>query len=381
MKELRVALIGGGGFMGFAHSNAYALVNIDGGLDAKVIKQVIVDIDEKAAAAAADRLGWLESSTDWRAVIARDDIDIIDIVTPPHLHEEIGLAAIAAGKHVFCEKPVTNKSDEGEAMWEAAKKAGVLTQVGFNYRNTAAISYLKQLIDDGTLGEPLQIRMQYMSEGGFGGPMFGWRGVRSTGGSGMVGDLGSHIIDMAVYLLGDIKRVSGHVLLNGEILPNASGDGEDLDDAGQFLVEFANGGHGSFAYGVQSWRNYNHITLELDMTKGAARFDWNHQDDLQLAVATDVEPKGFTTVVMDPKHPDSWWRLAGLGTGYIEPGVNQLRKFVRAITGNTNSHPNFGEATHVQRVVEAVLKSSDSGEWVDVPAADPAARSNARPGK
>jgi predicted dehydrogenase len=381
MKELRVALIGGGGFMGFAHSNAYALVNIDTDLDARVIKQVIVDVDAAAAAEAADRLGWEESSDDWRATIARDDIDIVDIVTPPHLHEEIALAAIAAGKNVFCEKPVTNDADEAEQMWEAAKKAGVVTQVGFNYRHTSALGYLKQLLTDGTLGEPLQIRMQYMSEGGFGGPMFGWRGVRSTGGSGMSGDLGSHIIDIATYLFGDISRVTGHVFMNGQVLENASGGGEDLDDSGQFLAQFANGGNGMFVFGTQTWRNYNHITVEVDATKGAARFDWNHQDELQLALARDEEPQGFTTVVMDPKHPDAWWRLAGLGTGYIEPGVTQLRKFVRAITGGTNSHPNFGEAVHVQRVVEAVVRSSDSGQWEDVAPADAAARADTRPAR
>jgi predicted dehydrogenase len=379
MKELRVALIGGGGFMGFAHSHAYALVNLDTDLEARVVKQVVVDVDPAVAERTADRMGWLEWSDDWRATIARDDIDIVDIVTPPHLHAEIALAAIAAGKHVLCEKPITNDAAEAEGMWEAARAAGVVTQVGFNYRHTAAIAYLKQLIEGGELGDALQIRLQYMSEGGFGGPMFGWRGVRSTGGSGQSGDLGSHIIDMATYLLGDIRRVTGRVFIDGRRLENATGGGEALDDAGQFLAEFANGANGMFVYSVQTWRNYNHITLELDATKGAATFDWNHMDELQLAIATEQEPKGFTTVVMDPKHPNSWWRLAGLGTGYLEPGVNQLRSFVRAITGGVNAHPNFGEAVHVQRVVEALVRSSDSGQWEDVEPADAAARSDAQP--
>lgn len=374
MTELRVALIGGGGFMGYAHSHAYELVTLDTDIAATVRKQVLVDVDADVASRAAARLGWEESATSWAAVLDRPDIDIVDIVTPPDSHEEIALAAMAAGKHVICEKPITNEAGGAVRMWQAAKEAGAVTQVAFNYRHTPALAYVHKLLRDGTLGKPLQLRISYMSEGGFDGG-FGWRDKRSTGGSGMSGDLGSHIIDMAVYLMGDIKRVSGRLVHNGRILHDSRLAGNDeLDDAGLFLAEFAAGGLGTFAFGVQTWRNYNHIAFELDATRGAVTFDWNQRDQVNVALASDdTDAAGFRVVHLGTAHPDPWWRLTGLGTGYIEPGVSQLRKFVQAILDKGVAHPNFGEAAHIQQVVDAVVTSSATGAWVDVPSRDPAA--------
>jgi predicted dehydrogenase len=373
MRELQVALIGGSGFMGYAHSHAYPLVTIDQDLGASIRKKVLVDVDAPRAADAARQFGWEESASDWRAVVQRSDIDIVDIVTPPDTHEEIAVAALEAGKHVICEKPIANDAAAAERMWLAAKKAGVVTQVAHNYRHTPAIAYIRQLLDDGTLGKPLQLRISYMSEGGFGGPMFGWRGYRKSGGSGMSGDLGSHIIDAALYLMGDIRRVSGRLVQNGAILPGSRLRGDDeLDDAGLFLAEFADGGLGSFAFGVQSWRNYNHMAFELDATEGAVEFDWNQRDQFRLALASDTGPTaGFRTVHLGSGHPDPWWRVTGLGTGYLEPGVAQLRKFVQAIVTGGNSHPNFGDALHTQQVVDAVVESNVSGEWINVAPRDP----------
>jgi predicted dehydrogenase len=355
--------------MGFAHSHAYELVTLDTDLDVDLRKQVLVEVDAEAGAAAAKRLRWQESGTDWREVVNRPDIDIIDIVTPPNLHEEIALAAMAAGKHVFCEKPIANDAAAAERMRAAAEQAGVVNQVAHNYRHTPALSYVKKLLTDGTLGQPLQLRISYMSEGGFGRRMRGWRNERSTGGSGMSGDIGAHIIDMAVYLMGDIKRVSGRIVYDGEILTGSRLEGDDqLDDAGVFLAEFAAGGLATFAFGVQSWRNYNHIAFELDCTFGAVTFDWNQRDQVNVALKSDEgDPSaGFRIVHLGTAHPDPWWRLTGLGTGYIEPGVTQLRKFVQAVLDGTGSHPDFAEATHTQQVVDAVVTSSVTGQWEEV---------------
>jgi len=373
MTELRVALIGGAGFMGNAHSHAYALASIDSGLGVSLRRAVLVDTDADRAVEAATRLGWDEGATDWRAVVERPDIDIVDIVTPPNSHEEIAVAAIAAGKHVLCEKPIANDAAAAQRMWDAARAAGVVTQVAHNYRHAPAIGYIRELLDEGILGDPLQFRISYMFEGGFSDQASGWRGARSTGGSGMSGDLGSHIIDLAMYLLGDIRRVSGRIVRKGAILRGSRLSGsEELDDAGLFLAEFAGGGLGSFAFGIQSWRNYNHLAFELDATKGAVAFDWNRRDQLQLALGTDVgREAGSRTIHLGPKHPDPWWGMTGLGTGYIEPGATQLRKFARAIVEGGVAHPNFGEGVHIQAVVDAVVTSNDTGRWVDVPPRDP----------
>ena len=375
MTELRVALVGGAGFMGFAHSHAYALATMDDDLGVGFRRRVLVDTDAERAIEAAARLGWEESATDWRAVVERPDIDIVDIVTPPNSHEEIAVAAMAAGKHVLCEKPIANDAAAARRMWDAARTAGVVTQVAHNYRHAPAIGYVRQLLDEGVLGDSLQFRVSYLFEGGFSDQASGWRGARSTGGSGMSGDLGSHIIDLAMYLLGDIRRVSGRLVHKGAILQGSRLAGsEELDDAGLFLAEFAGGGLGTFAFGIQSWRNYNHLAFELDGTNGAVTFDWNRRDQVQLALGSDVgREAGFRTIHVGPKHPDSWWGMTGLGTGYIEPGATQLRKFVRAIVEGGVAHPNFGEGVHIQAVVDAVVTSSDIGGWVDVPARDPEA--------
>ena len=375
MAEMRVALIGGAGFMGNAHSHAYALATIDSGLGVSLRRRVLVDTTADKAADAAARLGWEESATDWRAVVERPDIDIVDIVTPPNSHEEIAVAAMAAGKHVLCEKPIANDAPAAQRMWDAARKAGVVTQVAHNYRHAPAIGYVRQLLDEGVLGAPLQFRISYMFEGGFSDQASGWRGARATGGSGMSGDLGSHIIDLAMYLLGDIRRVSGRLVRKGSILRGSRlVDSEELDDAGLFLAEFAHGGLGTFAFGIQSWRNYNHLAFELDGTKGAVTFDWNQRDQIGIALGSDAgREAGFRTIHVGPRHPDSWWGMTGLGTGYIEPGATQLRKFVRAIVEGGVAHPNFGEGVHIQGVVDAVVTSSDTGRWVDVAPRDPEA--------
>jgi len=176
-----------------------------------------------------------------------------------------------------------------------------------------------------------------------------------------------------MYLIGDIRRVSGRLVRKGSILKGSRLAGtEELDDAGLFLAEFAGGGLGTFAFGIQSWRNYNHLAFELDGTKGAVTFDWNQRDQVRLALGSDDgREAGFRTIHVGPKHPDAWWGMTGLGTGYIEPGATQLRKFVRAIVEGGVAHPNFGEGVHIQAVVDAVVTSSDTGHWVDVPPRDP----------
>src|SRR5690606_31288979 len=160
------------------------------------------------ARAAATALGWNSSATDWRAVIERDDIDIVDIVTPPQFHAEIAIAAMRAGKHVFCEKPISNDLAEAEEMARVAAESGVVTQAGFNYRHSSAIAFTRQLLEEGRLGRPLQFRGSYQQEVGFTASPDRWRAKKASGGSGATGDIGSHIIDMSQYLLGDIVEVS-----------------------------------------------------------------------------------------------------------------------------------------------------------------------------
>lgn len=373
MRELRVALIGGG-FMGRAHSLAYALAPIAQDLGATIVKEVLVDATPELAAGFAAELGWRSSSSDWREVLARDDIDIVDICTPPQFHEEIALAAIAAGKHVFCEKPITNDSASGLRMWQAAREAGVVTQVGFNYRHTPAIAYAKQLLDEGRLGVPLEIRASYLQETAFFADPNRWRAQKGTGGSGMIGDIGSHIIDISQYLFGDITKVAARVRskstgLDNGWLPEQERLGADLvDDAGVWVAEFASGAIGSFSVNAFSSGRKNRVHFEFDASKASVDFNWNDREIFKVSyVDEDQDHQGFRTIHTNSEHPDGWWRLAGLGTGYLEISAIQFQKFVKAILAGELAQPNFGTAAHVQQVVEAVIEAAASDSWVDVP--------------
>ncbi len=362
--------------MGKAHSMAYALAPGVVDLDVNIVKHTLVDAVPEVAAAAAERLGWKHSSSDWRAVVESDDVDVVDIVTPPQFHQEIAMAALAAGKPVFCEKPITNDAAEALRMAEAAEASGLANQVGFNYRHTPAISLLKQIIDHGELGEPLSFRASYMQDGAYFIDDFGWRSAKRTGGSGAVGDIGSHVIDLAEYLNGPIVRVSAMMRTNGGTagaswLPEDERLSQDLtDDAGTWVAQFANGSIGTFVASFQAYGRKNQIRLELDGTKGAAEFDWNRREELKIARADDrVEDSGFKTVLVSDAHRDVWYPVAGIGIGYVEGSAIQLARFVEAAANGGTSRPDFADAAHVQGVVTAIQESARTGAWVEVAAA------------
>lgn len=374
MKELKVGLIGGG-FMGKAHSMAYAVAPLAEDLGAVVIRQVVVDTNPDVARASAAQLGWAEHATDWREVVSREDIDIVDICTPPQFHQEIALAALAAGKHVFCEKPITNTADEAETMAAAAQASGLVAQVGFNYRHTPAIAFTKQLLDAGKLGTPLQFRASYLQEVGFGwsAQPDRWRARKSTGGSGTLGDIGSHVIDLGEYLLGDIVRVCGLLRSKGQgaeegWLPEHERLDQDLiDDGAVWIAQFASGAIGTFAAHSYASGRKNRVYFELDGTKGATQFDWNSKEEFQVSYVDEpADHQGFRRIHTSSQHPDGFWKLAGLGLGYVEVSAIQFQKFVRAIVGGSGSAPSFTDAAHVQRVVDAVTESARTGEWVEV---------------
>jgi predicted dehydrogenase len=372
MTEFRVALIGGAGFMGKAHSLAYAHAAFLENQGATIVREVLVDVDPAAAAAAASQLGWNRSSSNWQEVINDPTINIIDIVTPPHTHAMIAAAAIAAGKHVFCEKPLTNDADEAVALAAVAAASGVVHQVGFNYRYTPMISHAKAMIERGELGQPLQLRASYLVDGGFWVPDFGWRKQRSTGGSGATGDLGSHVIDMALHLCGPIRRVAALErsyagAQNDDWGPRPDEAQSDVPDGGaMWLAEFANGAMGTFSASFYSAGRANAIRMELDGSRGALQFDWNKNNEIDLAFVDDPQDKaGFRRVIA--AEPSLWYPIPGLGYGYIDGSAAQIVSFVQAILNDGTAAPGFAEAAHAQQVVEAVARSSTTRSWVDVP--------------
>ncbi|MBE7191120.1 Gfo/Idh/MocA family oxidoreductase [Gordonia polyisoprenivorans] len=374
MTEIRVAIIGGGGFMGYAHSLGWALAPIAGDAGARIHKTVLVEATDERAKNAAHRLGWDEWSTDWREVITREDIDVVDIVTPPALHAEIAIAALAAGKHVFVEKPISNDLTEADEMAAAAQTSPTVNQVGFNYRHAPAITFIKRLLSDGTLGHPLQFRAHYTQDVAvLGRVLSGWRAQKGAGGSGVTGDIGSHIIDMASYLVGDIESVTSVIGAKNPAPDTAwlsdadRKDGDYLDDSALWMARFANGALGSFAATVFASGRKNRLFFELECTGGTVEFDWNHSDEVLLSLVSDPpEQQGFRRVSMNENHEDFWWPLGGMGSGYVDDAALQLQKFVRAIVEGRAGSPSFADATRTQRVIAAVMESADSHQWVVV---------------
>jgi len=268
-------------------------------------------------------------------------------------------------------------------MADAAQRAGVVCQVGFNYRHTPAITVIKQQLDAGRLGTPVQFRASYLQDALFyvNAPAYGWRRQKSTGGSGSSGDIGSHVIDLAEYLCGEIVRVSGCLRSRNADWskgwqPEADRLAGDLpDESGVWLAEFANGAIGTFSVSLASYGHKNRITFEMDCTKGAAEFNWNRREEIRLAYADEpLDSSGFHTVIVSDVHPDVWYPVAGLGFGYVDGSAVQMRKYLDAVISGTPPHPDFAEAAHVQQVVEALAESARTGSWVHVPSRVPASQ-------
>ncbi|PPF89644.1 dehydrogenase [Subtercola sp. Z020] len=386
----------GYGFMGAAHSVGWRQAPAAFDLPSDVDMAVIVGRNEAAVAAAASKWGWAESATDWRAVIARDDIDIVDIVTPGDSHAEIAIAALEAGKHVLCEKPLANTVDEAEAMDAAARRAanrGVRSMVGFTYRRVPAVTLLRDLVAEGAVGEVRQVRAAYRQDWLVDeNEPLAWRLQKEHAGSGALGDIGAHIIDMTQFVTGlAVETVSGVVdtivkqrpLLDAGAASSGlsghagSGVGEvTVDDVAIFTGRLSGGALVAFEATRFATGRKNQLTIEVSGDRGALAFDLEDLNSLQFYDRTAADDRqGFTRIlVTEPVHPyvSGWWP-AGHLLGYEHGFSHQAKDFVEAIAHGVDPTPSFADGLHVQRVLEAVERSSEhESAWVAVAAHEPA---------
>ena len=385
---LRVAMIGYG-FMGAAHSVGWRQAPRMFPLPRAVEMTVVVGRNAEAVADAATRWGWQESATDWREVIARDDIDIVDIVTPGDSHAEIAIAALEAGKHVLCEKPLANTVAEAEAMADAAARAaarGIRSMVGFTYRRVPAVTFLRDLIAQGAVGTIAQVRAAYRQDWLVDPEMpLAWRLQKEHAGSGALGDIGAHIIDMTQFVTGlEVTAVSGvlDTIVKQRPLQGsgsglsgtaAAGVGDvTVDDVAIFTGRLSTGALVSFEATRFATGRKNDLSIEVSGDKGALRFDLEDLNTLWFYDRTAPEAtQGFTRIlVTEPQHPyvAAWWP-AGHMLGYEHGFSHQVVDLVTAIAEGTDPHPSFAEGLSVQRVLAAVAESSDNGSgWVRVEA-------------
>lgn len=362
---LGVAAIGYA-FMGKAHSNAWR--NVASFFDVPAFEQkVLVGRDATQVAAAAAKYGWAESATDWRTVIERDDIHIIDICAPGWMHAEIAVAALAAGKHVLVEKPLANTIAEAELMTAAAAKArarGVQSMIGFNYRRVPALALARELIAEGRLGTVRHVRAAYLQDwlSDAESPMT-WRLRKETAGSGALGDIASHAIDQVLFLLGDaVTEVSGRLHTFVTNRPGRAGTEEvTVDDAAWATLSLASGAIASVEVSRVATGQKNSLKLEIYGDKGTILFDLENLNELGFLDATvPVREQGFRRILVnEPEHPylEAWWPQGHI-IGWEQTFTHQVRDFLTAIAAGEAPSPSFEEGLNVQHILAAVEESA-----------------------
>ena len=375
-KQLRIALIGTG-FMGRTHSNGYNRVrNFFPELEYEAVLKVVCSRNEASVKAFAEQWGYESYETDWRKVIARDDVDAVDICTPNDSHAEIAIAAAAAGKMILCEKPLSRTLAEGEKMVEAIEKANVASTVWYNYRRLPAVTLAKQIIDSGKLGKIFHYRSNFLQDWTISAdlPQGGtglWRMDINSAGSGVTGDLLAHCIDTAMWLNGAITDVSAMTKtfitermhqLTGKVEPVG------IDDACLFHCHFENGSLGLFESTRYARGHKALYTFEINGEHASIRWDLHDLNRLEYFDHNDDSiVRGWRSILVtdgDQPYMNRWW-VGGLGIGYEHSFVHQVADFLKSLEDGNPCGPTFKDALQTQKVCEAVINSANTRSWQD----------------
>ena len=373
-REIGVALVGYA-FMGRAHSNAYRQVGPSMSPRVRPRMKVLCGRDRAAVTEAAQRLGWEEPATDWREVVGRKDVDLVDVSTPGDSHAEIAIAAARAGKAVFCEKPLANTVREAQAMLAAVEKAGVVHMLCHNYRRAPAVMLAKQIVESGQIGTVHHYRGTYLQDWILDPklPLL-WRFQKDKAGSGALGDIGSHSLDLARFLVGEIAEVAGHLetFMKTRPLPGQPGKRGKVtvDDAAVALVRFENGALGTIegTRAAAGRKNYNRF--EINGSQGSVAFDLERMNELEVYLASDPGPvRGFRTVLAtDPQYHcyvRSWWPPGHI-IGYEHTFTHTVYDLLEGMAGGRSPRPNFEDGVRNQRVLAAWEKAARTRRWVKV---------------
>ena len=372
MREIGVGIIGTG-FMGKAHALAYRTVS---GIFPTVLSpvlEIVADNNPDAGKRAHRQFGFKRVTANWRELVKDPAIEIVSITTPNLVHREMALAAIEAGKHVHCEKPIAPNAEDARAMMEAAEARGVKTQVGYNYLKNPLLALARDMVAAGELGEIVGFRgihaEDYMLDSEI--PWY-WR-VDPRGGSGAVADLGSHIIGLARFLLGPIAELSADletVVKDRPVAPGASGRRPvEVDDSARLLVRFARGCRGTVEANWVATGRKMHLGFEISGRKGALVFTQERFNELlHFRVDSDARHAGFTRIETGPQHhPYGLFCVApGHQLGFNDLKTIEVADFLEAIAGGQSKGPDFREAWEIQKVIDAALRSAKERRWVRV---------------
>ena len=373
-NTFRVALLGTK-FMGKAHSQAYRNVNMYFA-DAPQVEQVVICGRNPAETEQArDVFGWQEASTDWQSVITREDIDIVDIVTPGLMHCEMVVAAAAAGKTIVCEKPLANTLTEAERMVEAVEEAGVRHFLMHNYRRVPAVALAKRMIDDGRIGQIYHFRARYLQDWALSPDIeLVWRFDAKQSGSGALGDLGAHVIDLGCYLCGDIAELAAATETFIKQRPVSSGSTEmadvTVDDAAALCVRFENGALGTIEASRFAPGRKNHNAFEINGSRGSISFDLENLNNLKFYSLDDQEDaQGFHEIIACSlgKHPyaDNWW-FDGHIIGYEHSFTHTIYDWLKALDSGSETHPDFRDGLRNQRILDAAERAARNRSGVSL---------------
>ncbi|MGR4070316.1 Gfo/Idh/MocA family protein [Billgrantia sp. C5P2] len=373
MQTLKFGLIGTG-YMGKAHAIALRAAPVVFQLPTHPVCELLAEVDDELASRKARELGFARSTGDWKALISDPDVDVVDICSPNFLHKAMALAAIAAGKHVYAEKPLALSAGDAQEMVEAAERAGVRTLVGFNYIRNPASQLAREIVASGEIGELIHFRGRH-NEDYMADPELphGWRTRREAAGAGALGDVGSHILNMAEYLTGQrVAEVFGQLqtVISRRPLIDGSGMGEvENDDQAQALLRFDSGLIGNIETSRVAVGRKMGLAYTLTGTKGSILFDQERMSELQLYQNEgSKERRGFRTLLMGPEHPDyaAFSPAPGHGLGYNDQKVIEIRDLVEGIVTGRPLYPDFREAWRVNCMIEAIERSHVEGRWVRV---------------
>ena len=372
MTRLRFGLIGTG-FMGKAHAIALQAVGtVFPDVEAPLL-DCLVDAKADKAATAARAWSFSRSSDDWQSVCADPDIDVVDICTPNHMHKDMALAAAAAGKHIYCEKPLGLSGPEAREIWQAAESAGVRTSMGFNYICNPMLALARDMIIAGEIGEVVNFRGSYQ-EDYLSDPQtpFSWRCLRNQGGSGALNDLGTHLINMAEYLLGPIDSVLGSLTTVHMHRPDPKTGAlreVENEDIAQVLVTFSRGSTGTMEISRIATGRKCGLEFEIHGTSGSLHFDQERMNELRVYQIDDPQGRrGYRTILSGPEHDDyvHFCPAPGHGLGINDLKIIEVRNLLKSIETGTDTHCNFRNGWRVQAIVDAIELSHANVEWIDV---------------
>jgi predicted dehydrogenase len=384
LKDIRIGLIGTGG-MGKAHATAFKNVPlVFGNEPGRPVLEIVADVDAGAVEKWAGEFGFPRWTTNWREVVEDPRVDVVDITTPNHLHAEMAVAAAQAGKHIYCEKPLATTSAEAARIVAAVEASGVTSIVGFNYLKNPGQAFAKQLIDAGELGEITLFRGTF-DQDFLANPdvPFSWRLDRALAGTGALGDLGSHTIAFAQFLLGDILEVCGlqSTKIQERVVPlsgsgyaaTAQSDGEkravENEDIMEFLVRFENGAIGTIGTSRIGMGRKLGLTYEIQGTQGSLFYTQERMNEIQLYRHTDPDrEKGYKTVYIGPEHPGykAFFGLAGIGLGYNDQKIIEAHDLITAVALGQPAQPDVRFAYKANKVIDAVERSCLEHRWVEV---------------